>query len=499
MPETLLAGSIVAADPPLEVQVHDALRAGADLIELRVDRIGDVAAVERLLHKPHVHPYILTVRRREEGGAWRGDERSRLRTIERLAAARPGFVDIEAAVENLPDIGANRLILSHHDTHATPADPGAVIDRLAARGPDVVKAVFSATDSRETLRVLDALRRRSRRHPTIALAMGEAGLATRVLARKFGAFLTFAALGPGRQSAPGQPAIDVLRNRFRWESLGPDTRVFGVIGWPVAHSRGPQLHNAAMAAATIDGVYLPLPVKPSYDDLAAFLDDASTSEWLDLAGLSVTIPHKEHVARWLERRGGAMSPLAKRCGAVNTLVRCPGGPWRGENTDARAVAATLEAHAAFAGGLNGVAVDVLGAGGVARAAVAALVERGCAVTIYNRSQARAARLAGEFGCRWLPWEQRARGSGRILINCTSVGMVPETSRSPMPAERLAPPLVVFDTVYTPRETRLLREAAARGCQTIDGETLFLGQAAAQFSLWHGCAAPVETMRAALSR
>ena len=498
MTATLLAVSIVDAEPPLHEQVADALRAGADLIELRVDRIGDVAAVEELLRQPHDQPFIVTVRCAAEGGAWGGGERERLRVIERLASLAPGYVDVEAAVARRPAIGGNRLILSHHDLAATPADPGAVLDRLAGRGADVIKAAFTAADALDALRVLDALRQRAGRCRTIALAMGEAGLVSRVLARKFGAFLTFAAPRPGSASAPGQITVSELRQRYRWNTIGRATRLFGVIGWPVAHSRGPQLHNAALAAADLDGVYLPMPVKPSYADLATFLDYVSAEPWRDLRGLSVTIPHKEHVARWLARRGDTLSPLAARCGAVNTLVRTPGGRWRGANTDALGVVAAIEnAAEPAAGELRGVAVDVLGAGGVARAAVAALVDRGCTVTIYNRSPERAARLADELGCRCLPWERRADGAGRVLINCTSVGMTPHTARTPMPRRRLAPPLVVFDTVYTPRQTRLLREAAAAGCTTIDGETLFVAQAAAQFSLWHDRPAPVGAMRAAL--
>ncbi len=496
-----------------------AIRAGAEVIELRVDCIGDDDAVEALLRQPHAVPFIVTVRSTGAGGAWKGNEAERIVLLERLGRHGPGYVDVElAAWERSAELrariggvcgasdqgtdvtpgGRNTLILSHHDLDETPQELRGTFDRLEASPAGIMKAVFTAQDALDSCRVLAELRRRGSARRVIALAMGEAGLPTRVLARKFGAWLTFAALEHGGESAPGQPTVGELRDVYRWDAIDRDTRVFGLIGWPVTHSLGPRLHNTVMVAEGIDGVYLPLPVRPTSGDLTAFLDYVAENEWLGLAGMSVTIPHKEHAARWLDERDYPVGRLARQCGAVNTLVRTEDGGWRGENTDAPGALRALESVPELAGeGLSGQAVDVLGAGGVAHAVVAALVERGCLVTVYNRSPERAHALAQRLRCESKAWEQRAAGSADILINCTSVGMAPDTRSSPISADRLRRGMIVFDTIYNPAETRLLREARGRGCRVVSGIEMFVGQAAEQFALWHGRAVALETLRDAL--
>jgi 3-dehydroquinate dehydratase/shikimate dehydrogenase len=528
--DTLLVVPLTRCRPPLAEQVDTAVRAGADAVELRVDLIRDEQAVEALLQRPHAIPFIVTVRRAEEGGGWEGGEARRIALLERLGWHLPGYVDVEYAAwgrsaDVRSRIGAvcetdegkhegtvirrreaegaarrrkNALVLSHHDLDGTPAEIDEIFDRLEASPAGIVKAVFTARDALDSCRVLEQLHRRGGRRPMIVMAMGEAGLLTRVLARKFGGRLTFAALEHGAESAPGQPTISELRGIYRWEAQNRRTRVFGVIGWPVTYSLGPQLHNAAMAAERIDGVYVPLPVGPTYDDLAAFLNYATDHDWLDFTGLSVTIPHKEHVARWLDEQGYPISELARRCGAVNTLVRVPDGGWRGENTDAPGALRALESIRELAGdGIRGRVVDVLGAGGVARAVATVLVERGCRVIIHNRSEDRARSLAQQLRCEWKSWELRSFGTGQILINCTSVGMTPDIQSLPISTDRLRPETIVFDTVYNPPQTPLLRQARARGCRVISGTELFIGQAAEQYTLWHGRAAPLKALRRAL--
>ena len=250
---TLIAVPILSADPPLDAQLRAAQAAGADLVELRVDHIANVPAVRVLLTQPRALPVIVTVRSAAEVGAWTGNEADRVALLEKLAELRPDYIDIEyAAWRRFPHVQSavrtTRLILSHHDLAGTPADLDLILDNLAATPAEVIKAVFTARDATDACRVLAQLRGRAAHRPTIALAMGEAGLATRVLARKFGAFLTFASLHPEGQSAPGQPTIGELRSRYRWDDLGPATRVCGVVGWPVTHSQSPAIHNAAPLA-----------------------------------------------------------------------------------------------------------------------------------------------------------------------------------------------------------------------------------------------------------
>ena len=512
---TLLAVPITLAEPPLAEQVEAARRGGADIVELRVDGINDSEAVAALLDQVRPVPFIVTIRAADEGGQWDGDDAERIALFERLGLKLPGYVDVEYAtwvrsanlrqkvglVGELGEGGGagaagtrrrkNRLILSHHDWRGTPEDIEAAAGPLLETPADVVKVVFTARDARDAWRVLAWLRRKPAGRDVIALAMGGAGLLTRVLARKFGGFLTFAALERGGESAPGQPTVRELLETYRWRDIGPQTRVFGVIGSPLGHTLSPRIHNAAMAAAGIDGVYVPMPVGPEREDFVGLLDMLSAQPELDVAGLSVTIPHKGHALRWLEAHGMAVSDLARRAGAVNTLTRTGADRWAGDNTDTAGVLAAL--------GDAGRACDVavLGAGGAARAAVVGLLAEGCRVTVFNRTAARAEQIADELGCAWGVWERRVDMDVAVVINCTSVGMFPEVDATPLPVEALRPGMVVLDTVYNPAETKLLCDAQEAGCRVISGVEMFVAQAAAQFERWHEQSAPRQVMRAAV--
>jgi len=355
-PRTRLAVPLTSAQPPLAAQMTAAAAGGADLVELRVDRIGDVPAVEAVLRGPRPLPVVLTMRSAAEGGAWAGSEHERVALLLRLAALAPDYVDVEAATWRAAESvrlwvasrtdRSPRLIISQHDLHGTPADVAAVLRTLRTIPADLHKAVFTAHDARDALRVAAALARAPHPERLVVLAMGEAGVVTRILARKFGAFLTFASLAAGRESAPGQPTVSDLRALYRWDALGPDTPVFGVTGWPVGHSLSPRVHNAALAAAGRAGVYAPLPVGPDTERWRAFMATAEDPA-LDVRGLSVTLPHKEHAHAWLAAGGGKCSPSAARCRAVNTLTHDPAAAtWLGDNTDAQGVRAASRRCAA---------------------------------------------------------------------------------------------------------------------------------------------------------
>jgi len=530
---TRLATSIVATDAPLAQQVAAAADRGADLVELRADLIGDVRAIEGLLQAPRPLPLIITVRAAAEGGAWTAGEQERVALLARLARLAPDFIDVELATwrtaaplrETLATTQRRdrdrrpRLILSQHDPRRTPTDLAAALSELAQAPADVRKAAFLAADATDALRLLEALRSVPNPGSWALLSMGAGGVAGRLLARKFGAFLSFAALERGRESAPGQLTLDEMRGLYGWDRLRASTRVYGVVGWPVSHSRSPAVHNAAMAHAGIDGAYVPFAVAPAPAALDAFLDHANVNPELDLAGLSVTIPHKQAALVWLDRSGGRVSRVARRCGAVNTLVRDEHG-WRGENTDIDGVMHALSAGGVSAASLRGLRAAVLGAGGVARAVAATLIDNGAAVTLFNRTSARASELARELGCGAGDWQTRAHAQPDLIANCTSVGMTrmaearataapdtaheaggenepPSSELSPWPADALRPETIVFDSVYTPARTRLLADAAERGCRVVSGADMFLGQAMRQFELWHSQAAPEEAMRAAI--
>jgi 3-dehydroquinate dehydratase/shikimate dehydrogenase len=507
---TLLVASIAASTPQqAATDLAAAIAAGADAIELRVDYLRDAEDVvirSVAASRPAGVPLILTIRAANEGGAWDGDDAER---ISRLIALAPvaDFLDVEFATwrrsANIRQkVGLalgdgesrRRLILSLHDLKNRPTRLlAALAEMYEQESADVIKVVWHARTVRDNFEAFDLLRAAAK--PLVALCTGRFSGPSRILARKFSAFANYAAADEDRPAAPGQLGVAELKQRFRWDAIGPATRVFGVIGWPVEHSLSPDMHNAAFAAAGIDALYLPLPVEPSYESFKAFMVEALARPWLDLGGLSVTLPHKENALRFVREKGGSIDPAAGRIGAVNTIKFQADGTIDAINTDAPAA---LTACAALLGcpteALRGLRAVILGAGGVARAVAAALLDAGATVMVTNRSAERAERLARDLGCTAGPWSRRADLPCELFVNCTSVGMSPAVDESPVPTDELRPGAAVLDVVYNPPKTRLLAEAAALGCRTASGLGMLVDQAARQFEFWTGRPAPREAMQ-----
>ncbi|MGQ9649520.1 MAG: shikimate dehydrogenase [Phycisphaerae bacterium] len=501
-------------------QIAQATRLGTDMVELRLDHLREPSldAVRGLMDRAEHFSVdvLITCRLAEEGGNFTGSEEHRVRLFEAAALVGGNYLDVELAAwrrsallrDRLDAIRLARdpsrplkLILSRHDFEKTPDNLSSIIEDIAHEPCDVVKLATKAESIVDSLRVLDALRESAARRPTIALAMGEAGILTRVLARKLGAMLTFASLEAGKESAPGQVTATDMLGLYRWNSIGPATAVYGVIGCPVRHSMSPAIFNAAFTAVECDAVYLPLRVEPPYEAFAAFIDGCLSRPWLNLSGCSVTIPHKENLLRYVAEHNGEVEPLTERIGAANTLHVKAGEPLLGAcNTDYRGA---MDALCAGIGctpeELGRLSVAVLGAGGVSRAIVAGLRDCGCRVTIYNRTFDRAKALAAEFGAEARPLDQAANHEADIIINGTSIGMWPNVDDTPLPADALIGKPVVFDTIYNPIETRLLREARLHSCRTVDGVSMFVNQAAAQFERWIGRPAPFDVLRDVLLR
>ncbi len=259
------------------------------------------------------------------------------------------------------------------------------------------------------------------------------------------------------------------------------TPVYAVIGDPVAHSLSPAMHNRAIAACGLPGVYVGFHVT----DLPAAVAGIRA---LGLAGVSVTLPHKVAVMPLLDE----VDETARAIGAVNTIVH-RNGRLAGTNTDGQGAWMALEAVAPVAGRT----VAVIGAGGAARAVVRTLADAGAKVAVCNRTDAKAQTLADELGVKWGPMAELGRLRPEILINTTPAGMAPDTAAMPVPAEILHPSMVVMDIVYRPMETALLAAARRRGCRTVDGVAMLVFQGALQFQLWTGVAAPVAAMRQAV--
>jgi 3-dehydroquinate dehydratase/shikimate dehydrogenase len=374
----------------------------------------------------------------------------------------------------------------------------------------VNKLVWTARTIRDNLEAFEIVQ--SRQRPTIALCMGEAGLISRILAKKFGAFLTFASLEPGGGTAPGQISIHDMKRLYRWDAMNARTRVYGVVASPVAHSMSPAVHNAAFDETGHDSVYLPLLVNPGYESFKAFMESFLNFPGLDLSGLSVTLPHKENALRYLKEKGAEVEPLAERIGAVNTVIierdsESQISKLRGINTDYAAILDSITAKLGVSrDALAKYRVAVIGAGGTGRTAVAALAHCGATVVVYNRTKERADALAAEFNGHTgkvvaAPLEKLCDSCCQVYINTSSVGMHPNVDASPFgdAPPKLSADTVVFDTVYNPPKTKLLQQAEAAGAKTIGGIEMFVRQAAAQFEAWTKLAAPADVMRRVVER
>jgi 3-dehydroquinate dehydratase / shikimate dehydrogenase len=275
-----------------------------------------------------------------------------------------------------------------------------------------------------------------------------------------------------------------MKDEYHWDRINRGTKLAGVIGHPVGHSLSPAMHNRAYRHMGIGALYLKFDVADTYEAFARFINEFRARPWLDVMGLSVTIPHKSHALDYLRQLGAPIDPLAARIGAVNTLVFTAEGLIKGYNTDYLGVLRTLQAAAGLeAGDLKGKRVAVLGSGGVSRAIVAALIPAGASVTLFNRTQARARALAGEFHCRWAPWDERNAFAADVVINGTSLGMHPNVEDCPLDPEALRPGMIVFDTVYNPLTTRLLKHARQAGATAVQGADMLVYQAVEQIRLW----------------
>ncbi len=483
---------------------------GADLVEFRLDRFTDHLQECVALVSDSPLPAIVTIRPVWEGGDFEGTTAQRIAVWRALAAAPrpPVYFDVElkawetdasvrAALRPLLRDAAGDspvgLILSSHDFQTRPAD---LLRRIAAMAGEpachVIKLAWAARSLRDNLEAFDLLADTYK--PTIALCMGEFGLPSRVLAGKFGAMLTFASLTAASGTAPGQVPVEAMKALYRWDAVGESTAVFGVIGYPVGHSMSPAIHNTGFDAAGFDGVYLPLPIPPEWEHFKATMIAWLEHPKLQFRGASVTIPHKQHLLRFVAERGGQIEELAQTIGAANTLTVRPDGSLYASNTDyAAALDSVCHAMDIERGELGGRSVAVIGAGGAARAVVAGFTHYGADVTVYNRTPEKAQELAAAFGAEAAGLEQLPATEAQILINCTPIGMHPNVDASPLETlpEHAGKQTVIFDTIYNPIETKLLRQARERGCIAVSGLEMFVRQAAGQFELWTAQPAPTD--------
>jgi len=491
-------------------QARSAVQAGAQLLELRLDYFDQlstdgaraaISAVRSGLCRPV--GLIVTCRDFRQGGARNHPLSDRLEALIAAVEASVEYVDLEYENFAVPETRQKieqalyrrpktHLILSAHDFHGRFADIDKLYRDIVAICPEAIpKLVYTANHINDCFEAFDLLHNSDGNR--IVLCMGPAGVITRILAAKLGGFVTFAAAEPTQATAPGQLTIDELKGLYRYDIIGSQTELFGVIADPVGHSLSPVIHNACFARFGMNKLYLPLWVQGGQAEFDAFMENVLTRPWLGFRGFSVTIPHKHNALMFVKASGGTVEPLAEKIGAVNTLLIGADGAVQAYNTD---YAGALKAITDALGGsaLKGLPVAVIGAGGVARAIVAGLSDAGAKVTIYNRTVEKAERLAAEFGCRALPLDALAQLDAKLVVNCTSLGMHPSIQTTPLAEHCIRADMVVFDTVYNPARTLLLKQAASRGARTIDGVSMFVNQALAQFELFTGKPGDGELMR-----
>ncbi|MEW5975863.1 MAG: shikimate dehydrogenase [Acidobacteriota bacterium] len=485
-PHNWLCGSIREAEP---AQVTAAIRKAGELVnclEIRLDYLDPKSLSSEVLcgwvAESRV-PLIFTFRKRENGGEFSGSTNLQLELWDRMADARPAFVDLEIETVEAGLHGdlsrlrrpSTQIIVSYHNFQETPENLEGIYRRLVSVQPDVVKLAAQAHRFSDNKRMLDVIAKaRAEGRPIIALTMGETGLCTRILGPRLGALLTYGSLEEGKETAPGQISVHELEALYGLSAVDRDTRIYGVLGNPVGHSLSPHIHNPAFRLKGLNCRYLPLLVR-ELDDFGPYLRD--------FEGLSVTIPHKSGILRFVDERDWTV----QHTGAANTVVRKAGG-MVAYNTDLDGIREALAEP--LAKGIE--SVVMLGCGGAARAAACVLRESGCKVTVLARDPSKAGRFADEFGFRSDLQQNAPRHRADLLVNATPVGMAPHSDATPIPQENLRYSYV-FDMVYNPLETRLLREARPHST-VISGLDMFIGQAARQFELWTGVEAPRDLMR-----
>ena len=452
----------------------------ADIIELRLDCLEDFDfEIETLVDNIHnvPRPIILTLRPAEQGGHLALGRRER----EAFWAQnlKPDFLcDIEADIVATASLDWSRVIVSHHDFSGVPDDLEQIYERLAATPARIIKIAVHANQITDCIPVFQLLNRAiNEQRELIAIAMGNAGIATRILGPSRGAYLTYASLEDETATAPGQVNARQLRSVYRIDEIDREAMICGLVGLPVMHSVSPHMHNAAFASQSVNGVYLPFEVR----DIEAFIRrmvhrKTRELDW-NLRGLSVTAPHKSSVMQFLDW----VDPDAREIGAVNTIVVEDHG-LHGYNTDVHGL---IEPLLERVGSLNDLSVAVIGAGGAARGAVWALKREQAKVTLFARApmKARSVSEALEVPCEQL--ETASFAEFDVVINATPA--------TPAVAEQLAGAGLVYDLIYNPIETEFLKEARTAGCRTLGGLPMLVAQARLQFELWTGKTPAAEVM------
>jgi len=486
----------------------------ADIVEVRLDYLSETelthAANELwslLASRPR--PIILTLRPAEYGGARPISAEDRLffrvrNSLLVVGEKSADFWDLEHDlvqlleqrqregwdVVGLGNCDWNRTICSYHDFVGVPPDLDQIYAKMAASGARILKIAAQADDAIDCLPIFRLLERaRSESREMIAIAMGPAGVVTRILGPSRGAYLTYGSLDDESSTAPGQLTAKELRDVYRIDRIDRQTQIMGLMGKPVSHSISPQIQNRGFEFASVNAVYIPFEVTDADAFMRRMVHPRTREIDWNLRGLSVTAPHKVAVMQHLDW----IEPAAKAIGAVNTIV-VEDGALHGYNTDAAAFIAPLREKV---GSLAGARVAILGAGGAARSVIHALQQEKATPELFVRDIERAHPLAAEFGVELHQLGGATFKGFDVVVNATPVGTrgISE-SETPAVAEQLHGVRLVYDLVYNPIETKLMQTARVAGCDTLGGLDMLIAQAVEQSKLWTGDQPDQDAMRAA---
>ncbi len=461
----------------------------SNFLEFRLDYLEEpsraLLAVKAFLADHSILTAIATCRRVPDGGKFKGTLLQELEILIEAAHAGCQIVDLPlesaealspADLQRLRDTGA-AILLSHHDFTLT-KDLEQIAGRAQKLRPDFIKIVPTAKHLSDNLMLIRFLERMADSTNIVGICMGDAGIISRILGVRAGSAFTFASAGEGDETAPGQITARALREIYRIDQVDAATKVYGVAGNPVLHSLSPLMLNTAFRRETINAVYLALQAG-RIQDLLKLVHE------IPLQGISITMPLKTEILPFLEHT----DPLTAKIGACNTVLRAQDGKLYGFNTDVAGILRPLEKRIS---NLKGMKALVLGAGGAARAAIFGLRDKGAEVYILNRTQETAQKLARQAGAKAIKREQLLKSDFDVVLNATPIGMEGGRPVSPLTAEELRTKLV-FDLVYRPLETPLLRLARQQNISVITGVEMFVQQGARQFEIWTGKPAPEDEM------
>ena len=475
----------------------------ADVIELRFDCLEKIECEKlsnelKQVRRSFKGKFLATLRPSEQGG------KKNLTLAERkefwFNSGVSEFVnwadfESEIPIENTSRHSAKvfeKVIKSFHDFKQVPANLDEIYER-AATNSETLKIALQTDDITDTIAVWKLLERAKSEHKQIIpIAMGEAGKWTRILGLAHGAPMTYAALDAGSETAPGQISAKDLIETYLVKKLSPQTDVYGIIGYPVAHSLSPFMHNAAFKSQNIDAVYIPFEVKNLDEFIRRFVKSETREIELNFKGFSVTIPHKTAIIKHLD----FIDETAKKIGAVNT-IKIENDKLYGYNTDAEGF---IEPLKNCYGDLSDAKIAVFGAGGAARACVYALEKENAHVTIFARDVEKARKLTGDFKVQSSKFKVRNESYKNfdIVVNTTPLGTIGEfADKTPASADQLENINLVYDLIYNPFETLLIKEAKKASVPTIGGTAMLVAQAMAQFKIWTKNDAPMKQMSAAV--